>query len=197
MAAYRRLKRGEQFFTGIFGVIGTGKSTLAKRMAFDDCKQRRPVIVYTPKPKDVWPAMWVTSNPDELREAWNDKRNWGVTWYLDELARLIKENRWVESMFQEGRGDPHWARLVGITPTYRTIDPTVREQFKVIYCMRQGFRSAEALAEEKADPMFKRATTLGVGEYIALEGISQAERRTFDLKAYIAANPRFERFDVG
>jgi hypothetical protein len=49
-----------------------------------------------------------------------------------------------------------------------------------LYAFCQGRKSADALIEEKADPLFDRATTLGVGEFVYKDSnLTPAELRKF------------------
>jgi DNA helicase HerA-like ATPase len=159
----------------IVGVSGSGKSTWSHRMAAAAFAARRLVLVYEPMGY-TWPCDLATGDFAKLLAVAKLNRDADV--FIEEAHTVFSSlaehqpNAW---LLRQGRHQGHSVRL--ITQRYRDIPPNSREQCSEIYCFRQGYQSIRALVEERAEPLFERAATLEVGQFIHKKGLQPATIR--------------------
>lgn len=194
--AHRRCSKAEAGGRLVLGTIGTGKTTVAKSLAWRDVKDRRLVLVLTTT-GERWPCRWQTRSARDFLSAAAHPDNRGAVLYVDEAyatlfqsQREATERAWLLTEIRHRR-----QQATIITQHFRSIPPIIRDQCESVIALRQGQRSCEALIEERASHLFGECGTLGRGEYIAHDSpVEEPIRMQFHLQTFKERNPGFGRF---
>ena len=161
--------------TLIVGSSGTGKSSLAKRLAETRVKTRKYVGAFSQVALDplgsVWPdGVLVVNDFDALTmelEIMHEAGEVGCV-YVDEantqFAHGDKEKLWLML-----RGRHFGFDITCITQYPTLLSPAARGQCERLHVFQIGAQSARMLAEDYACPQITQASGLKRGEWLAVE----------------------------
>lgn len=147
------------------GKTGSGKTTLAKRLATDYQRAGRGVLVYDPMQDPAWRAIaeHVYANDDRYLAAVRQARSCMLI--VDESPDMLEGRRppgaWLAT---QARHLGHMAHFICRRPM--DLAPTIRDQCTHLLVFRMGWTWARELAVEHAAPDVEAACTLPLGQYL-------------------------------
>ena len=170
--------------TLIVGSSGTGKSSLAKRLAVARFKTKSDRKDFRQVALDplgsVWPeGVFVVDNWDDLQIELNVMHEAGEVGcvYVDEanthFSHGDKQKLW---LMLRGR---HFGFDITVITQYPTLlSPAARGQCERLHVFQIGQQSARMLAEDYACPTLHNASGLKQGEWLAVEWVEGQRRAT-------------------
>lgn len=146
--------------TLIVGITGSGKSTIAKRMAEKAKRKGKGVLVFDPY-LDEYDAHLITSDLEEFEKY--VKANKNCLCIVDEAGEVLergKRDNWLGTQTRHNGHD-----LVFICQVATMLSRPVRTSCSQVYAFRQGALSARTMAEEFACPELENCKNNMLFEY--------------------------------
>lgn len=154
--------------TLIIGITGSGKTTLAKRLAIRYANQGIPVLVLDPFKSPEWQANLITDEPDEFVDIVFENLNCAI--FVDESADMI--GRWAGTMQKlatQSRNLGHNVHFICQRP--KQLDINMRTQCESIFVFKLSYHDAKELAIEFVANELSNSAGLLKGEFICKIGI--------------------------
>lgn len=162
---------------GIFGMIQSGKTTLARKIAWYCWRHyQQRSIYFDPKHDPVrnwWPDCGQIFYDENLfwQAAWNSS---GLLVVADEAAVSISRNRDLMAVFTMLNGRRH--RFVVVGHSGADLLPGMRNQINHLMLFRQSVEAADLWRREFADEGIMAATTLGQYEFLFARRFKPAQK---------------------
>jgi DNA helicase HerA-like ATPase len=152
----------------ILGITGTGKTTLAFRLAAEYRQNNINVLVLDPDLRTGWNADFITDNPETFLEV--VKVNKSCALFIDESGQMIgrysREMAWLATNARKWGHKSHF-----ITQRASQLDPTIRNQCTSIFLFKQSLDDTKNLVNEFCSNDLEQAHTLRIGEYLGKIGV--------------------------
>jgi SpoVK/Ycf46/Vps4 family AAA+-type ATPase len=151
----------------IVGITGTGKTTLAFKIAERYRARKIPVLVYDPFKRLEWQADFITDKPEEIVEVVFKNKSCAV--FIDEagefLDRYSKEDTKLATMSRQLGHNVHF-----IAQRAQMLSPNVRHQCTNLFMFRQVASDCDLLSKDFANEQLKAGSGLEKGECFVLDG---------------------------
>ena len=154
--------------TLITGITGSGKTTLAVRLAGVYKRKSIPVLVLDPFKSERWQANFISDNPEQFLDVVFQMKNCAI--FVDESGEMI--GRWggvMTKLATVSRNYGHNAHF--ICQRSKQLDINVRTQCENIFLFKQSFSDTKDIANEFVANELLKAHTLKKGEFICKVGI--------------------------
>jgi hypothetical protein len=152
---------------GIFGMIQSGKTTLAGKISrYFNAAHARPSIVLDPVSKLDWGKHSTVFSMSEESAFWETA--WRVTGCLvivDESSTTIARDKDLIPVFTRLHHNNH--KILVICHNKADLLPTMRQQFTNIFLFRQPEESAKIWASEFTQPEIRNAEKLAQYQFMA------------------------------
>jgi hypothetical protein len=163
--------------SGIFGMIQSGKTTLARKIAWHFWRQNgQRSIYYDPKhdpARNWWPECG-TVFYDET-DFWNaTAKEQNLVVVVDEAAVSISRNRDLMWVFTMMNGRRH--RLIVVGHSGSDLLPGMRQQLGYLFLFRQSIEAADMWQRDFADPGIMAATSLNQFEFLMAARFKAAQK---------------------
>ena len=152
---------------GIFGMIRSGKTTLARKIAWHFWKVKGQRSIYFDPKHDAnrnWMPECTTTFYEETpfwQAAWKEQ---GLVVIADEAAVSIARERELTPVFTMMNGRHHRFVVVGHSGT--DLLPAMRQQIDHLFLFRQAEEAADMWRKEFADEAIMQSTQLNQFEYL-------------------------------
>ena len=146
----------------ILGMVESGKTTLAKRIAANLKARGRGVIVLDPLTDPEWKADLVFTDLMEFLDI--AKRSRSCFLFIDEAG--VNCGQWDTESLWLATQSRHWGHSAFfISQRAQQISKTIREQCRFLYLFACSRSDSKILADEWNRPELEQANTLNQGEY--------------------------------
>lgn len=162
---------------GIFGMIQSGKTTLARKLAWHFWRKKNQRSIYFDPKRDPVKNWW----PECGQTFYEEEKFWDAAWnnenlvvVVDEAAVSISRNRDLMSVFTMMNGRKH--RLIVIGHSGSDLLPGMRQQIGTLLLFRQAVEAADMWRQQFADAEIMQSTTLNKFEFLMAERFKPAKK---------------------
>jgi hypothetical protein len=162
---------------GIFGMIQSGKTTLARKIAWHFWRKKGQRSIYLDMKRDPVHNWW----PDCGQVFFDEEPFWNAAWtnenlvvVVDEAAVSISRNRDLMSVFTMMNGRHH--RLVVCGHSGSDLLPGMRQQLGYLFLFRQAVEAADMWRGQFADEGIMQATSLDQFQFLLAARFKPAQK---------------------
>ena len=162
---------------GIFGMIQSGKTTLARKISWHFWRTKQQRSIYLDLKKDPVRNWW----PDSGQVFFEEEAFWNAAWtnenlvvVVDEAAVSINRNRDLMAVFTMMNGRHH--RLIVCGHSGADLLPAMRQQLGYLFLFRQAVEAADMWRSQFADEQIMQATTLDQFQFLLAARFKPAQK---------------------
>jgi hypothetical protein len=162
---------------GIFGMIQSGKTTLARKIAWHFWRTKGQRSIYFDPKHDPARNWW----PECGTVFYEEEPFWNAAWtnenlivVVDEAAVSIARNRDLMAVFTMMNGRHH--RLVVCGHSGSDLLPAMRQQMGYLFLFRQSTEAADMWRQQFSDVAIMESTNLGQFEFLMAARFQPAQK---------------------
>ncbi len=168
----------------IYGIGGSGKSTLGFTLASQCVANDWGVLILDPNDDDGWP---VGANVRKVRDAEAlmvlAKRSQRCALFIDEAGESLGRGAKAQGVQWLTTRSRHWGhRVYVMAQRAQQVELTIRNQCSEAFVFRQSPYDARMLADQYADQLLLSAPALERGTFIHVRSCERAKLRRLSLK---------------